>query len=137
MRSFPPMETMRPMNNLGNIYASMGRFDEAIPLWDRALELKVRYLGADHPSTLNTLNNLAEIEEIFGHYDRAESLHQEVVDARVRVLGPEHPMTLLSMAQLAFVRGRLGHLEQALLDPRYAAFVEQLLGISAVRVDHH
>ena len=47
------------MNNLGSLYQSQGRYDEAAPLYRRALEAKERTLGPEHPKTLTSVNNLA------------------------------------------------------------------------------
>ena len=47
------------LNNLAVLYYIQARYDEAEPLYRRALEGRQAKLGADHPHTLSTLNNLA------------------------------------------------------------------------------
>jgi tetratricopeptide (TPR) repeat protein len=89
------------MNNLANDLALLGRFEEAAPLMQRTLEIKVELYGADHPSTLNSVNNLAELDDQRGRDAEAEALHRQALEARTRVLGSSHSQTLESMERLA------------------------------------
>ena len=66
--------TISVMNNLANDLALMGRFEEAAPLMQRTLEIKVELYGADHPSTLNSVANLAELNDQLGRDVEAERL---------------------------------------------------------------
>ncbi len=91
----------RTMNNLANDLALLGRFEEAAPLMQRTLEIKVELYGADHPSTLNSVSNLAELDDQRGRDVEAEALHRQVLDARTRVLGSDHSRTLETMERLA------------------------------------
>ena len=49
------------MNNLANLYRSLGRYDEAEPLFLEMLETEKRVLGDDHPYTLSTMHTLARL----------------------------------------------------------------------------
>ena len=52
-------DTLTVCNNLAHAYDSVGRFGEAIELYERVLAERERVLGADHPDTLTVRNNLA------------------------------------------------------------------------------
>ena len=51
--------TLDSASDLGRLYASQNRYDEAEPLFRRSLEARERVLGDDHPETLGSITNLA------------------------------------------------------------------------------
>ena len=53
-------DTLTSRNNLAEAYREVGRYAEAIPLYEQALADLERVLGPDHPLTLTLRNNLAE-----------------------------------------------------------------------------
>ncbi len=50
-------DTASSLNNLALLYYAMGRYGEAEPLYARCLEIFLRVLGQDHPSTQTVFNN--------------------------------------------------------------------------------
>ena len=70
-------------------------WNEAEPLFRRALEGSERVLGPEHPHTLTYINNLAAlIDEDKSRLDEAEPLYRRCLDMREKVLGADHPSTL-------------------------------------------
>jgi tetratricopeptide (TPR) repeat protein len=63
------------------LYESQGRYDEAEPLYHRALEVREQVLGKEHPDTLSSINNLAELYKAQGRYEEAEPLLRRVPEA--------------------------------------------------------
>ena len=51
------------MNNLALVLRIQGKYEEAEEMHRRALELKEKVLGPEHPSTLTSMNNLAVVLE--------------------------------------------------------------------------
>lgn len=49
-----------------------GRYEEAEPLYERALEIFEKVLGPEHPYTTIGLNNLALLYHEQGGYEEAE-----------------------------------------------------------------
>jgi Tfp pilus assembly protein PilF len=47
------------LNNLALLYDHQGRYDQAEPLYVRALALRERVLGPDHPHTITARQNYA------------------------------------------------------------------------------
>jgi len=86
---------------IGNTYQDLGLYSDAQRQMDRALNLRHRVLGDEHPDTLGTMQKLAELWMDQGRYSQAEPLLTTVVQRRRRVLGEEHPETLISMNSLA------------------------------------
>ena len=79
--------------------------DEAArPLYERALSIWEKSLGADHPKVATALVNLARLYLKTGNYDDAEPLLARALAIQEKGLGPEHPdiaVTLSSRAELA------------------------------------
>src|SRR6266567_3020464 len=59
-----------------------GRYAEAEPLFERALAIREKALGRDHPYIALSLNNLAELYGAQGRYTEAEPLHQRALAIR-------------------------------------------------------
>src|SRR5208282_1606405 len=89
------------MHVMGNVYANLGLNPRALSLDQRALEIRRRVLGPEHPDTLRSMNSLASDLIDGGHYAEAEKLDRETLGIRRRVLGVEHADTLTSMNNLA------------------------------------
>lgn len=47
------------LNNLAVLYGKRGKYKDAEPLCKRALEIREKVLGKDHPDVAKQLNNLA------------------------------------------------------------------------------
>jgi len=80
---------------------SASKDDEARPLAERALELREKALGPEHPDVARSLNNLAALYWKKGDYAKAEPLYQRALAIREKTLGPEHPDVALSLNNLA------------------------------------
>ena len=53
------LEVARDGNTLAPLYQNQGKYEEAEPLYKRALELYEQHYGSQHPATALGLNNLA------------------------------------------------------------------------------
>ena len=51
------------------LYGKRGKYKEAEPLCKRALEIRVKVLGKDHPDVAKQLNNLALLCQNQGKYE--------------------------------------------------------------------
>jgi tetratricopeptide (TPR) repeat protein len=78
-----------------------GRYRDAEPLHRRALEIRERVLGPEHPDTATSLSKLARSLDDQGRHQDAEPLHRRALGIRERVLGPEHLDTAVSLDNLA------------------------------------
>ena len=78
---------------MAGAYGDVGRFGEAIELFERVLADRVRVLGPDHPDTLNARDNLALAYDSAGHLAEAIDAWEELLPDCQRVLGLEHPLT--------------------------------------------
>ena len=78
-----------------------GKYQEAIPIAERAVEVSKRVRGPEQPETVEALNNLGLLFQKIGDYAKAEPLYQEALRIRQKVLGPEDPDTATSLDNLA------------------------------------
>jgi tetratricopeptide (TPR) repeat protein len=65
-------EAGRLLNQIGVYNTARGRYGDAEPLYKRALGVREKALGLDHPDVATSLNNLAELYRTKGKYEDAE-----------------------------------------------------------------
>jgi tetratricopeptide (TPR) repeat protein len=94
-------------NQLGRYLQMIGEYAEARPYLERALAIREKVLGPEHPYTASSLNNLAVLLDDQGEYEQARPLYERALEIREKVLGPEHPDTELVRQNLAIVEGGL------------------------------
>lgn len=91
-----------------------GRFEEAVPHFERALALAQERLGPDDPDLATDLVNLGEVYRLVGRLDDAERLLRRALelDRRRADTHPERvAITLNNLGLLARARGRLDEAE--------------------------
>jgi len=92
---------------LGYFFDKAGYFSAAIPLLRRALSIKEKVLGKEHPDTASSLNNLALLLKSKGDYDSAEPLYKRALEIFEKVLGVEHPNTVTVRENLEDCRAKM------------------------------
>src|SRR6266545_3530858 len=106
-----------------------GQYGKAIPLAERALAIRQKTLGAEHPDTPTLLDNLANLYRDKGDYAQAEPLLRRVLAISEETLGAEHPDTATVLNNLALLYYQKGDYAQAeLLYRRALAIREKTLG---------
>lgn len=91
------------LHNLANVQMSAGLYTEARTLYERALALRERALGPEHPDLTLSRNNLATIRFAMGDYADALALFERTLTVREAALGPEHPLVAESLNNMATV----------------------------------
>lgn len=115
--------------SLGLVFYAQGKFDQARSQMERALALREKALGPDHPDVAGAVNDIGNTFYAQGKYDEARSRYESVLALGQRHLGPDHPSIARSLTNLGAVlraQGKYddarGHFERAL------AIYEQALG---------
>ena len=80
---------------------SKGRYKEAQPLLNKALALRRKVLGEEHPATATSYLNVAYNLNAQGKYAEADPLYRKALAIFRKVLGEEHPATATSYNNLA------------------------------------
>ncbi|MBM4283712.1 MAG: CHAT domain-containing protein [Deltaproteobacteria bacterium] len=125
----PLLEEALSLNRQAMQLYQAGRYQEALPLAQRALAIREKAFGPEHPHTAVVVNTLGLLYEGLGKYDQALPLLQRALKIREQVLGPEHLDTASSLNNLAGLYRVMGAYEQALpLYRRSLAIYEKALG---------
>nr|MDZ7999968.1 FxSxx-COOH system tetratricopeptide repeat protein [Aulosira sp. DedVER01a] len=106
-----------------------GQYSEAEPLYQKALSLRQRLLGEEHPHVAISYNNLALLYKSRGRYSEAEPLFQTALSLKQRLLGEEHPYVAQSYHNLAGLYDSQGRYSEA--EPLYLkalSLYQRLLG---------
>jgi tetratricopeptide (TPR) repeat protein len=89
------------LNRAGVYFHGRAAYSAARPLLERALAIREKVLGAEHPDTATNLNNLARLVRDHGDPAAARRLCERALAIREKVLGPEHPDTAANLNELA------------------------------------
>ena len=104
-------------------------YQQAFELYERALVIREKAFGPEHPEVATTLNNLAELYKSKGDYDAALPLYERALAIREKALGPEHPEVATTLNNLAGLYGAKGDYDAALpLYERDLEISEKALG---------
>src|SRR2546430_12397121 len=85
---------------VGELYRA-GKYDRAVVVAKKALEVAQNNVGPDHPSVAVSLNNLALLYDTQGQYAQAEPLYKRSLAIAEKALGPDHPAVANSKSDLA------------------------------------
>lgn len=69
---------------------AQAKYNEAQPLVEEALRIRLRFLPKDHPDIITSRGLLADLYVNLGSLEKA-SILEHIVSDRERVHGPEHP----------------------------------------------
>ncbi|MGA2702455.1 MAG: CHAT domain-containing protein [Isosphaeraceae bacterium] len=101
------------LNGRAVILYGQGKYAQAQPLYEKALEIRRRLLSDDHPDTATSYNNLALNLNAQGKYALAQPLFEKALEIRRRLLSDDHPDTAISYAWLAANLANQGKYAQA------------------------
>ena len=106
-----------------------GRYQEALPLQQRALEINEKVLGSEHPDIVTGLNNLAGIYRGFGGHRPGPATLPAGPEDPAKGPEREHPDTATTLNNLAALYWAMAAYDQALpLDQWASAIREKVLG---------
>jgi tetratricopeptide (TPR) repeat protein len=83
-------DAARLLEQTGDCLQARVQYEPAEPLLRRALTIREKLLGLDHPNLPLFLSNLALFYEKQGKYAQAEPFYQRTLAIREKVLGSEH-----------------------------------------------
>jgi esterase/lipase superfamily enzyme len=101
------------LNNLAELYRSQGRYSEAEGLFERALSIREKALGPNHPHVGISLNNLARLYQSMDRYAEAEPLYRRGLAILEKEFGPDHPDLALVIGNLGAYLKSEGRLDEA------------------------
>ena len=107
LSSQPAMQAQM-LDVLGRLNMQIGKNDHAKSLLERALDIRRRLYGENHPDYVITLSNLADAIDLTDDPARVVALHRQVLDAQRRLSGENDPKTIDAQWALAQAVHRSG-----------------------------
>jgi tetratricopeptide (TPR) repeat protein len=126
-----PIACARILNQAGSYLCANANYNQAEPLFRRALAISERSLGSTHPHVAACLGNLAGLLQATNRLAEAEPLSRRALAIDEQNLGPSHPNVAIRLNNLAVVLRATNRLAEAEpLFRRALAIDEQNLGPS-------
>jgi tetratricopeptide (TPR) repeat protein len=118
------------LGNMAGLLMRQGKYEEALPLYERSLRISEKALGPEHPSVAARLcHNMAGLLERQGKYDEALPLYERSLRISEKALGPEHPDVATTLGGMASLLESQGKYDEALpLYERDLRISEKALG---------
>jgi hypothetical protein len=103
------------LTRAGSYRRMIGSYEAAEGMLRKAVRLRDKVLGAEHPSTLTSINILGLVLQARGKRGEAEEMYRRALEGREKTLGLDHPSTLGSVNKLGGVlraQGKHGEAEE-------------------------
>lgn len=124
-----PLVQARLMDTLGQVYGSLGLYDQALPLLESSLATRRKLQGDQNLDVATTLDRLGSVWWHRGEYAKAQTLQEQSMAIRERLLGPDDLVVASSAHNLGNLHWSRGEYEQAqALLERALAIREKKLG---------
>ncbi|MCA8958300.1 MAG: tetratricopeptide repeat protein, partial [Planctomycetes bacterium] len=98
---------------IGSAYKSCGQLDKAVDNLSRAVELRRKTLGADHPDLADAMVTLAVALNLQGKHADSLQIEREAAQVFQRAHGEVHPKVALCHLNLGSSLRQLGKLDEA------------------------
>ncbi len=104
-----PEVQARITHSIGTVYAELGMYAQATPLFDRALARYTELYGPGDVRVAQTQRDMAHFLILEGDYERAETLNRAALATFRRAYGDDDPRTIDALDNLVFGFLRSGH----------------------------
>ncbi|MGI9070592.1 MAG: tetratricopeptide repeat protein [Bryobacteraceae bacterium] len=101
------------MATMGDVYAGLGLYDQAVHLVEKAIDVHRRVSGPSAPETLRSQRLLGWLQMRKGQYSVAEKLLRSTLDEEKRVLGASDTDTLRTASTLGSLYSQQGRYAEA------------------------
>lgn len=116
-------------NNLGNAMQQLGDFAASERHYERALQIRQRAFGAEHPGVASVLSSLGALYDEMGRRELAVSTLRRALALQERLLGRDHPDLGYTLTNLGDIERLIGQHAAAERDLRRAVAVwERAIG---------
>ena len=132
----------------GNVYKSLGLYDNAQVLLLKAFSINDSLLGSDSPETVKSLSDLAQLNFAMGDYQAAIEKLKEAIEKRINIYGEKSLEAAESINDLAMVLREEGNYNEAakllnsslsmrkkLLSPKSQEIAQSLNNLAQLKVD--
>lgn len=117
----------------GYVFRQFGKYDEAIKLFTKALDLKIVLYGTVmHSEVATTLSNIGSTYRLMGEFHKAIEFYENALPIRVAKCGNNHPDTAASLNNLSETYDQIGDFDRAL---KYSKMSMEIM-IESFGADH-
>ncbi len=85
-----PEELCSNLEEVGQVYHSHKLYQQAVPFFERSLEIRENFLGRDHPDLLNVVGSLSTMFYLQGEFAQAEPYAKQMFVIKTKELGEDH-----------------------------------------------
>ena len=103
----------RTLGHQGQLLQAMGRYDDAMRVLERSLEIREAAFGPDHPDVAISLNDLGLLHQELGNFPRAQEQFERALGIRERATPPDPRLLANSLSNLAYLLDDRGDFERA------------------------
>jgi CHAT domain-containing protein/Tfp pilus assembly protein PilF len=126
--SFAQEEALNALNQQIFKLAQDGKFKEAIPIAEKALEVSERVHGLEDPNTADSLDNLGWLFLGLQNFGQAESFFEQALSIQQKILPADDPMVATTLNDLAVLYQEEGQYDKAISDYLHALQIWQKAG---------
>jgi tetratricopeptide (TPR) repeat protein len=101
-------------SDIAGVFESQGSYGKALEWYKKALTIREKALGKEHPDTAAACHDIADVYDSQGNYEKALELYEKALTIHEKVLGKEHPDTAATYNNIGIVYNNQGNYEKAL-----------------------
>jgi tetratricopeptide (TPR) repeat protein len=101
-------------NSLGEIFAHLANYDNALEFYQKCLDIRIKNLGSEHPDVARSYYKIGEVWYGKGEYDKALVSYQHSLDIRLKTIGSVHPSVASTFNNIGTVWHRKEKYDKAL-----------------------
>ena len=113
--------------DLGDFHFNNENYQEALHVYQRALDITLKHFGEEHTSTAGSYHEIGVTQYQLGDYTCALQSHQHALDVRRKLFGEEHARTADSYHEIGDTQNQLGDYTTALQSHQHALDVRRKL----------
>ena len=95
-------------NNMGVVYRKKGDLENALLQFQRALEIRTRVFGSEHPDVAKSRHGIGNVLSSMGKHEEALVQYQKALEVFLTVYGQEHPLVADAKENIGLVYEETG-----------------------------
>jgi tetratricopeptide (TPR) repeat protein len=107
------LKVAQTINQMTHLFVHEKKYEEAVPLLKRALDIRMKALGENNMLTAENLGNLALVDHKLGDDLEAEKLYQRALEIKEKKLGDRSPSVAITKTNLANLYAEMKNFSEA------------------------